>query len=106
MISILTNDNFDRAVTPMPGLHVVRFWAEWCGPCRMMAPLYAQAARDMQEQAHFAEVDIDAAPELASRFRVQSIPTVLLFKDGKVLDRMTGAGSKAAIEAFVSRHLD
>jgi len=106
MINHLDSTNFEQLVTNTPGLHAVRFWAEWCGPCRMMAPIYQQTATALHHQASFAEVDIDAVPELASQFRVQSIPTVLLFKDGKVVDKMIGAAGQAQLQQLIQRHVD
>lgn len=104
MVQDLNTNNFDQLINQTPGLHAVRFWAEWCGPCRMMAPIYQQAAAALHDQAHFAEVDIDAVPELASQFRVQSIPTVLLFKDGQVVDKMIGAASQTQLQQLIQRH--
>ncbi|NHC60194.1 thioredoxin [Paenalcaligenes suwonensis] len=106
MITHLDTTNFEQLVTNAPGLHTVRFWAEWCGPCRMMAPIYQQTATALQEQASFGEVDIDAVPELANQFRVQSIPTVLLFKDGQVVDRMIGAAGQSQLQQLIQRHAD
>lgn len=106
MINHLDTTNFEQLVTNASGLHAVRFWAEWCGPCRMMAPIYQQTATALNDQASFAEVDIDAAPELASQFRVQSIPTVLLFKNGKVVDKMIGATGQTQLQQLIQRHVD
>ncbi|MGG4605849.1 thioredoxin [Paenalcaligenes sp. Me131] len=104
MVQDVNTHNFDQLITQAPGLHAVRFWAEWCGPCRMMAPIFQQTATALHEQASFAEVDIDAVPELASQFRVQSIPTVLLFKDGQVIDKMIGATSQTQLQQLIQRH--
>ncbi|ABM41579.1 MULTISPECIES: thioredoxin [Pseudomonadota] len=106
MLQELNNDNFDTTLGQVPGVYAVRFWAEWCGPCRVMSPIFKDVARDMQDRAHFGEVDIDQAPELAGRFGVQSIPTVVLFKDGQVIDRMTGAAPKPNVLRFINNHLD
>lgn len=105
MLQELNNDNFDTALEQAPGLYAVRFWAEWCPPCRMMSPIFKEVAQDMQSSAQFGEVDLDQAPELAGRYGVQSIPTVLLFKDGKVIDRLTGAAPKPNVTRFINNHL-
>ncbi|MBE3025146.1 thioredoxin [Janthinobacterium sp. GW458P] len=105
MISSLNNNNFDLAVTHVPGLHVVRFWAEWCGPCRVMAPVYDEVAQELRDDAHFAEVNIDNADRLANKFRVQSVPAILLFRDGKVVDHMVGTIGKRHVIEFIKHNL-
>ncbi|WP_242607366.1 thioredoxin [Comamonas thiooxydans] len=105
MLQELNNDNFDTALEQAPGLYAVRFWAEWCSPCRTMSPIFKDVAQDMQGTVLFGEVDLDQAPELAGRYGVQSIPTVLLFKDGKVIDRLTGAAPKPNVARFINNHL-
>ncbi|KFJ13196.1 thioredoxin [Delftia acidovorans] len=106
MLNVLTNDNFDVAVVRPPGLYAVRFWAHWCGPCRAMAPVYQAVAAAKQDQIGFGEVDLDQSPDLAARYGVQSIPTVLLFKNGHLVDRMIGAVPKQKLLDFFAEHQD
>lgn len=103
MITELNTDNFDAAIG-QPGVHVVRFWAEWCAPCRAMSPTFKQAAADSTDGVRFGEINVDDSPELAHRFGVQGIPAVLLFKDGQIMDRMVGAAGKAQLSNFVKQH--
>jgi len=103
MIKELTTENFDATVAAS-SVHVVRFWAEWCGPCRTMSPTFEATAQDLAEEADFGEINVDHSPELAHRFGVQGIPAVLLFKGGKLVDRMVGAGSKTQLTQFIARH--
>lgn len=104
MLTTLDNDNFDAELDQASTVYAVRFWAQWCGPCRVMAPVFKAIADDMHDQAQFGEVDLDKSPDLAVRYGVQSIPTVLLFKDGMVVDRMIGAVPKQNLVNFVSQH--
>lgn len=96
----LTMENFQREVLNSEKPVLVDFWASWCGPCRMVAPLVDQIANENQE-VKVAKVDIDAEPELASAFRVMSIPTLMVFKDGKLAKTSVGAKPKAAILAML-----
>ena len=80
---------------------VVDFWAAWCGPCRAMAPQFEQAARQLKGEALFAKVDSDASPQTSSRFAIRSIPTLVLFRDGKEIKRQAGAVQAAQIVAWV-----
>ncbi|HCB1212051.1 TPA: thioredoxin [Klebsiella pneumoniae] len=104
MLKALNNDNFDAELGQASHVYAVRFWAQWCGPCRVMAPIFNALADDMQGRAQFGEVDLDKSPDLAVRYGVQSIPTVLLFKDGMVIDRLVGAVPKQNLLNFVSQH--
>jgi thioredoxin 1 len=96
----LTMENFQREVLNSEKPVLVDFWASWCGPCRMVAPLVEQIALESQD-VKVAKVDIDAQPELASAFRVMSIPTLMVFKDGKLHKTAVGARPKAAIMAML-----
>lgn len=104
MTQELTNSNFD-AVIEQPGVKVVRFWAAWCGPCMAMAPAFKGAAQELADNAGFGEVNVDHAPELAHRFGVQGIPSVLVYKDGTVVDRVVGMSSQGQLINFIKPHL-
>lgn len=84
---------------------LVDFWAEWCGPCRAIAPTLEQIATDKAGALKIAKVDVDAHSDLAAQFEVRSIPALLLFKNGEVVERMVGAMSKPQLEAKLADHV-
>ncbi|HKS07022.1 MAG TPA: thioredoxin [Gemmatimonadaceae bacterium] len=100
----VTDADFASAVEQTQGLTVVDFWATWCGPCRMIAPILEQLVDEYAGKAHIAKLDVDANPRAAARYGVRSIPTLLFFKDGKLVDQVIGAVPKAAIEAKMQQH--
>jgi thioredoxin 1 len=83
---------------------LVDFWATWCGPCRMVAPLLDQLAEEWNGKVRVAKLDVDSAQQLAIQYQVSSIPTFILFKNGRVADRMMGAMPKPAFDDFIRRN--
>lgn len=96
---------FDTAVLQADRPVLVDFYADWCQPCRMVAPTVAELAGEYDEQAIFGKVDVDANPELARRYSVTSIPTLLLFRGGEVVERFVGVRPKAELAAAIDRVL-
>ncbi len=95
----LTSADFDATVKS--GVTLVDFWAEWCGPCRMMAPVLDELANEYKDKVTVAKINVDNENDLAGRFNVMSIPTLLVFKDGEVQKRFVGVTSKSDLsEAF------
>lgn len=98
---ILTEQNFDAEVLQAELPVLIDFWAPWCGPCRMLAPAVAQIAEEYAGKAKVCKVNVDEAPELARRFGIMSIPTVLVFKGGQLTEKLVGLRPKAELEALL-----
>jgi thioredoxin len=101
----ITDGNFGAEVEQAPGLVVVDFGADWCGPCLMMAPVVERFAADHRGRVKVGTLDVDANPATAARFGVRSIPTMLVFRDGALVDRLVGAMPGSVLEQKVAAHL-
>ena len=94
----LTDTTFDEELGKHKEILIVDFWAEWCAPCRAIAPTLEELARDSQGRATLAKVNVDEHPGLAARYGVRSIPTILFIRDGKVMDQVIGAVPKTQLK--------
>ena len=101
---ILSDASFSSEISKYP-LMLVDFWAAWCGPCRMVAPIIEQLAKDYAGRVAFGKLDVDENPLTAGEFDVQSIPTLLIFKDGEAVDGIIGAVPKHQIESKIKAQL-
>jgi len=101
----ITDHTFAAEVEQQPGLTVVDFWAPWCGPCRIIGPMVEEIAAERAGAVKVAKIDSDENPRVSARFNVRSLPTLLFFKDGQVVDQIIGAVPKARIDAVVEKHV-
>ena len=101
----LTDDNLEETLSGSSVPVLVDYWAEWCGPCKMVAPILEEVASDMSDKLTVGKVDVDENQELAAQLNIMSIPTLVLFKDGEVVDQAIGALSKSQLLSFLEQHL-
>jgi len=101
----LTDASFETSVLKSDKPVLVDFWAVWCGPCRQVAPIVEALAAKWGEKAVVAKLNVDDVPSVAERYQVMSIPTLMLFKNGQVVERIVGAASQAALEKRFEPHL-
>ncbi|MDI3280706.1 MAG: thioredoxin [Bacillota bacterium] len=101
----LTDANFETEVLAAPGVTLVDFWAAWCMPCRAVAPVIEQLAEEYAGRAKIGKLNVDENPRMAAQFGIMSIPTLLIFKDGQVVDQIIGAQPKAVLRAKLDEWL-
>ncbi len=104
-IATLTDATFDEHVGAADTPIVIDFWAEWCGPCKMVAPVLDEISNEQVGKLQIAKLNVDENPNVAMRYGVQSIPTMLVFKDGELVDRIVGAMPKGRLMDKLSTHL-
>jgi thioredoxin 1 len=100
----VTDSTWEQEIEKHDGLAVVDFWAAWCGPCRMIAPILDQLASEYEGKAKVTKLDVDANPKATMKYNVRSIPTVLFFKGGKLVDQVIGAVPKSHLESKFKQH--
>lgn len=105
MAFALTDANYQENVLDKGGVALVDFWAEWCGPCRMIGPIIEELATEYEGKALIAKVDVDENSELSQEYQVRSIPTILILKDGKVVDKHVGVTTKQALIDKIEKQL-
>ena len=100
----MTDQNFKDEISS--GLVLVDFWAPWCGPCRIVGPVIEELSEDFAGKVKIGKVNVDDSPNTAGQFRVMSIPTMILFKDGEPVEQMVGAKPKREFETLLNKHLE
>lgn len=105
LIVTLTEQNFETEVLKAATPVLVDFWATWCGPCKMIAPLLDELAEAYQGRVKIGKVDVDQQSQLAVRYGIQAIPTLLMFKNGQVVGQMVGAKGKRELQALIEQAL-
>ncbi|MBB6308062.1 thioredoxin [Xanthobacter tagetidis] len=98
----VSDQSFDEDVLKSSAPVIVDFWAEWCGPCRMVAPILDEVSGEMGEKVRIVKLNVDENPNTASKYGIMSIPTLLLFKDGKIASRQVGAAPKAKLVQWIN----
>lgn len=101
----VTDADFDESVLRSDLLTIVDFWAPWCGPCRIIAPILAEIATDYEGRVRIAKMNVDESPETPQKYGISAIPTLLFFKNGELVDRVTGIRPRNEIEQLIERGL-
>lgn len=101
----ITDTNFQESVIERDGLTVIDFWAEWCGPCRMISPIVEELSNEYDGKVLVGKVDVDSNPEVSMKYGIRSIPTILFLKNGEVVDKQVGATSKQVLANKIESHI-
>jgi thioredoxin 1 len=104
-VQTLTDTNFDQSVIKANQPVVVDFWAEWCGPCRRLAPTIDELATDYDGRVVVGKLNVDENPAIQSRFSIMGIPTVLIFKGGEIVEQVVGLADKSALKKLIDKHV-
>ena len=104
-IKQVSNDSFEAEVLKAKAPVLVDYWAEWCGPCKMIAPILDEVSRDYADKLNIAKVNVDENQEIASKYGIRGIPTLMLFRNGAVVATKVGALSKSQLTAFLDSNL-
>jgi thioredoxin 1 len=104
-VQTLTDGNFEQSVIKSPTLVLVDFWAEWCGPCRRLAPTVDELATDYDGRVLVGKLNVDDNPGIAGRFSIRGIPTLLLFKGGQIVEQVVGLADKDSLKKLIEKHV-
>jgi len=105
MAKIFTNETFEAEVLKGKGPALVDFYADWCGPCRMVAPIIEELSKDYDGKVTIGKVNVDETPDIAGRYGIRSIPTIIMFKDGEVVETQIGALPKEYLKELIEKHI-
>jgi thioredoxin 1 len=105
MIKEIMDNNFEDEVSSSDEAVLVDFWAPWCGPCKMLGPVLEDLEKDYNGKVKFVKINVDNNPVVSQKFRVSSIPTVMVFKNGSTVDTMVGFRPKAAVKELLDKHI-
>ena len=105
MVQEINTDIFDMEVVNNDGITVVDFFANWCGPCRKLGPILEEVERDLETKVKFTKIDTDENIEAAKKYQVSGLPTILVFKDGEIVERLVGLMPKSTIITNIEKHL-
>ncbi len=104
-VVVLTDVNFEEEILKSTGIVLVDFWAEWCGPCQMMIPILDQLATEMWKNAKVSKLNVDDNPWVAGAFKIKSIPTMIIFKDGKPVEQLVWVQQVPELKAILEKHM-
>ena len=104
-VQTLTDNNFDQSVINSSVPVLVDFWAEWCGPCRRLAPTVDELATDYDGRVTVGKLNVDDNPNVAFRYNIRGIPTLLLFKEGQIVEQVVGLADKASLKKLIEKHV-
>ncbi len=105
MIKVVNDKNFNEEIADSDNIVVVDFWAPWCGPCKMLTPVIEELSNEMGKEVKFAKINVDESPIIASKYKISSIPTVMVFSKDTVKETMVGFRPKADLKKIIEKHL-